>query len=174
MSENGEKGDHCFPACNQSPLKHDWSILLGLQMENSSGTKILSRCLQIRHSYANIFRYLLIEITTKDIIEFGKKWRALLHVCIFCDSSLILTSFLSPVSCSLPEKGDLLEELQYVELPQEQAQTLLQKYKDEARRLLPPITKQEKKKHRLHKKRPYPHGPPPAHRIRWLNGQHEK
>ncbi|XP_044219236.1 heterogeneous nuclear ribonucleoprotein U-like protein 2 isoform X1 [Thunnus albacares] len=74
------------------------------------------------------------------------------------------------VSCSLPEKGDLLEELQYVELPQEQAQTLLQKYKDEARRLLPPITKQEKKKHRLHKKRPYPHGPPPAHRIRWLNG----
>ncbi|XP_032384587.1 heterogeneous nuclear ribonucleoprotein U-like protein 2 [Etheostoma spectabile] len=70
------------------------------------------------------------------------------------------------VSCSLPEQqGDLMEELQYVELPQEQAQALLQEYKDEARRLLPPIPKQEKKKPRLHKKRPHPQGPPPAHRI---------
>ncbi|KAM7389885.1 hypothetical protein PAMP_023831 [Pampus punctatissimus] len=75
------------------------------------------------------------------------------------------------VSCSLPQQqGDLLEELHYVELPQEQAQTLLQEYKDKARRLLPPMPKQEKKKHRLHKKRPYPHGPAPAHRIQWLNG----
>ncbi|XP_062281081.1 heterogeneous nuclear ribonucleoprotein U-like protein 2 [Scomber scombrus] len=76
------------------------------------------------------------------------------------------------VSYNLPEQQDeLLEELQYVELPQEHAQKLLQEYKDEARRLLPPIPKQEKKKNaRLHKKRPYPHGPPPAHRIRWLNG----
>lgn len=77
------------------------------------------------------------------------------------------------VSCSLPEQQrGLLEELQYVELPQEQAQMLLQEFKDEARRLLPPIPKQEKKKPRLHKKRPHPHGPPPLHRIQWseLNG----
>ncbi|XP_022615851.1 heterogeneous nuclear ribonucleoprotein U-like protein 2 [Seriola dumerili] len=77
------------------------------------------------------------------------------------------------VSCSLPEQQtDLLEELQYVELPQEQAQTLLQEYKDCARRLLPPIPKQEKKKPRLHKKRPHPYGPPPSHRIQWtqING----
>ncbi|XP_042370173.1 heterogeneous nuclear ribonucleoprotein U-like protein 2, partial [Plectropomus leopardus] len=71
-------------------------------------------------------------------------------------------------SCSLPdEQSDLLEELQYVELPQEQAQTLLQELKDEARRLLPPVTKQERKKPRLYKKRPHPHGPPPSHRIQW-------
>lgn len=83
-------------------------------------------------------------------------------------------SFSSPVSCSLPEQqSDLLEELQYTELPQEQAQTLLQEYKDEARRLLPPILKPEKKKHGAHKKRPHPHGPPPSHRMHWtrLNGQ---
>lgn len=72
------------------------------------------------------------------------------------------------VSCTLPEQqSDLLEELQYTELPQEQAQTLLQEYKDEARRLLPPILKPEKKKHGAHKKRPHPHGPPPSHRMHW-------
>ncbi|TKS72250.1 Heterogeneous nuclear ribonucleoprotein U-like protein 2 [Collichthys lucidus] len=77
------------------------------------------------------------------------------------------------VSCSLPEQqSDLLEELQYTELPQEEAQTLLQEYKDEARRLLPPILKPEKKKHGAHKKRPHPPGPPPSHRMHWirLNG----
>ncbi|XP_039976094.1 heterogeneous nuclear ribonucleoprotein U-like protein 2 [Xiphias gladius] len=77
------------------------------------------------------------------------------------------------VSCSLPEQQtDLLEELQYVELPQERAQTLLQEYKDCARRLLPPIPKQDRKKARLHKKRPHPQGPPPSHRIKWtgING----
>ncbi|XP_040904603.1 heterogeneous nuclear ribonucleoprotein U-like protein 2 [Toxotes jaculatrix] len=72
------------------------------------------------------------------------------------------------VSCSLPEpQTDLLEDLQYIELPQDQAQTLLQEYKDCARRLLPPIPKQEKKKPRLHKKRPHPHGLPSSHRIQW-------
>lgn len=87
----------------------------------------------------------------------------------------VMLPFLYPVSCSLPEQqSDLLEELQYVELPQEQAQMLLQEYKDEAHRLLPPIPKQEKKKPRLHKKRPHPRvGPPPSHRMQWigLNGQ---
>nr|XP_019959897.1 PREDICTED: heterogeneous nuclear ribonucleoprotein U-like protein 2 [Paralichthys olivaceus] len=72
------------------------------------------------------------------------------------------------VSCSLPERQtDLLEELQYVDLLEEQAQTLLQEYKDCARRLLPPVPKQEKKKPRIHRKRPHTHGPPPSHRIQW-------
>ncbi|XP_029020612.1 heterogeneous nuclear ribonucleoprotein U-like protein 2 [Betta splendens] len=71
------------------------------------------------------------------------------------------------LSCSLPEQqSDLLEKLQYVELPQEQAQKLLQEYKDEARRLLPPFPKQEKKP-RLHKKRPHPFYPQSSHRIQW-------
>ncbi|XP_072251655.1 heterogeneous nuclear ribonucleoprotein U-like protein 2 [Leuresthes tenuis] len=72
------------------------------------------------------------------------------------------------VSCSLPEtQSDLLEELEYVELPQEQAKALLEEYKDAARRLLPPVLKPEKKKPRLYKKRPHPHGPPPSHPIQW-------
>lgn len=72
--------------------------------------------------------------------------------------------FFHPVSCTLPElQSDLLEELQYVELPQEQAWVLLQEYKDEAHRLLPPVSKQEKKNPKLQKKRP--RGPPPSHRM---------
>lgn len=96
---------------------------------------------------------------------------------IFVMPSQLKLSSSSPVSCSLPEQqSDLLEELQYVELPQEQAQTLLQEYKEEARRLLPPIPKQEKKKPRPYKKRPHPQGPPPSHRSQWagLHGQREK
>ncbi|XP_041846626.1 heterogeneous nuclear ribonucleoprotein U-like protein 2 [Melanotaenia boesemani] len=74
------------------------------------------------------------------------------------------------VSCSLPEpQADLLEELQYVELPQEEAQILLKEYKDNARRLLPPVPKQ--KKLRLCKKRPHPHGPPPLHKMQWTGLQ---
>nr|XP_040029672.1 heterogeneous nuclear ribonucleoprotein U-like protein 2 [Gasterosteus aculeatus aculeatus] len=76
------------------------------------------------------------------------------------------------VSCSLPEQcSNLLEELQYVELPQDRARTLLEEYRDEARRLLPPIPKQEKKKSRPHKKRSHPLGPRPSHRIQWT-GRH--
>ncbi|KAK5864678.1 hypothetical protein PBY51_015902 [Eleginops maclovinus] len=72
------------------------------------------------------------------------------------------------VSFSLPEQqSELLEELQYVELPQEHAQTLLQEFKDNARRLLPPIPKQEKKKPRLSKKKPHPHMHTPSHRLQW-------
>ncbi|XP_063351787.1 heterogeneous nuclear ribonucleoprotein U-like protein 2 [Pelmatolapia mariae] len=68
------------------------------------------------------------------------------------------------VSCSLPEQqDDLLEDLQYVELPQEKALKLLQEYKDEARRLLPPVPKHEKTR-RLYRKRPHSHGPPFSHR----------
>ncbi|KAM3612156.1 uncharacterized protein V6R79_003723 [Siganus canaliculatus] len=71
------------------------------------------------------------------------------------------------VSCSLPEQqSDLLEELEYVELDQQKAESLLQEYKDTARRLLPPVAKQEKKP-RHHKRRAHPQGPPPSHRMRW-------
>lgn len=80
-----------------------------------------------------------------------------------------------PVSCSLPEQQrHLLEELQYVELPQEQAQKLLREYQDEAHRLLPPIPKPDEKRPRLHKKRPHPHGPPLSHKMQWAasHGQH--
>ncbi|XP_051902929.1 heterogeneous nuclear ribonucleoprotein U-like protein 2 [Hippocampus zosterae] len=73
------------------------------------------------------------------------------------------------VSCSLPEQlGDILDELHYVELERDVAQTLLQEYKDEARRLLPPVTKPEKPKKYLLKKRPHEHGPP--HSPHWIRG----
>ncbi|KAM8910708.1 heterogeneous nuclear ribonucleoprotein U-like protein 2 isoform 1-T1 [Spinachia spinachia] len=76
------------------------------------------------------------------------------------------------VSCSLPEQcGNLLDELEYVELPQERALALLEEYRDEARRLLPPLPKQEKRKSRLYKKRSHPLGPPPSLRIQWT-GHH--
>ncbi|XP_072293665.1 heterogeneous nuclear ribonucleoprotein U-like protein 2 [Eucyclogobius newberryi] len=61
------------------------------------------------------------------------------------------------VSCTLPEQEDLLEKLQYMELSQQQAQTLLQEYKDEARRQLPPVHKHEEKKRQRFKKRQYPY-----------------
>ncbi|XP_013861093.1 heterogeneous nuclear ribonucleoprotein U-like protein 2 [Austrofundulus limnaeus] len=72
------------------------------------------------------------------------------------------------VSCSLPEEqADLLEELQFVELPQGQAQALLKEYQDEARRLLPPVPRRERKKPRFYKKRHPLHLPPPSHRTQW-------
>ncbi|XP_076015564.1 heterogeneous nuclear ribonucleoprotein U-like protein 2 [Genypterus blacodes] len=72
------------------------------------------------------------------------------------------------VSCSLPEQqSELMEELQYAELPEAQAQSLLQEYREEARRLLPPIPKQEKKKPWLKKRRRLPHGFPPSLKSQW-------
>lgn len=77
---------------------------------------------------------------------------------------------LLPVSCSLPEQqSDLLEELLYVELPQEQAQELLRRYKDQAQRLLPPIPKPEKRRPKVQKKRPYAHGRPLPRRVQWAS-----
>ncbi|KAF3838548.1 hypothetical protein F7725_010316 [Dissostichus mawsoni] len=65
----------------------------------------------------------------------------------------------------LPEQqSELQEELQYVELPQEQAQALLQELGNEAQRLLPPSLKQEKKP-RFHRKRPHPRRPAASHRL---------
>lgn len=63
------------------------------------------------------------------------------------------------VSCTLPEQN-FIDELQYVELSQQQAQTVLQEYKDEARRLLPPAPKHNKKPPRYNKRKSYPHRPP--------------
>ncbi|KAF7667620.1 hypothetical protein LDENG_00053440 [Lucifuga dentata] len=77
------------------------------------------------------------------------------------------------VSCSLPEQqSELMEELQYVELPQEQAQLLLQEYREKARRLLPPSSKQEKKKPWFHNRRPLPYGLLPSRKNQWkgVNG----
>ncbi|XP_028272287.1 heterogeneous nuclear ribonucleoprotein U-like protein 2 [Parambassis ranga] len=72
------------------------------------------------------------------------------------------------VSCTLPElQAEPMEEMQYVELQQEQAQMFLQRYKEEAQRLLPPVSRPEKKKSRLRRRRPHPHGPPPSHRVHW-------
>ncbi|MEQ2203815.1 hypothetical protein XENOCAPTIV_004006, partial [Xenoophorus captivus] len=72
-----------------------------------------------------------------------------------------------PVSCSLPEpQPELMEELEYAELPQEQAQILLTEYKEEAHRLLPPVIKPDKKP-RWSKKRRHLLGPPPLNRMQW-------
>ncbi|KAG7220988.1 hypothetical protein INR49_017719 [Caranx melampygus] len=61
------------------------------------------------------------------------------------------------VSCSLPEQqSELLEELQYVELPQEQAQMLLQEYKDGARRRLPPSPNRRRRNPDFTRKDPSP------------------
>lgn len=52
------------------------------------------------------------------------------------------------VSCTLPEQGDLLEKVLFVELAREEAQALLEGYKKEAKSLLPPVPsapKQRKK-----------------------------
>ncbi|XP_041695427.2 heterogeneous nuclear ribonucleoprotein U-like protein 2 [Coregonus clupeaformis] len=52
------------------------------------------------------------------------------------------------VSCTLPEQGDLLEKVLFVELAREESQALLEGYKKEAKSLLPPVSsapKQRKK-----------------------------
>ncbi|XP_007550360.1 heterogeneous nuclear ribonucleoprotein U-like protein 2 [Poecilia formosa] len=78
------------------------------------------------------------------------------------------------VSCSLPEpQPDLMEELQYAELPQEQAQILLTQYKEEAHRLLPPVIKPDKKP-RWNKRRRHFLSPPPSNGMQWgaVHGWH--
>ncbi|XP_008418688.1 heterogeneous nuclear ribonucleoprotein U-like protein 2 [Poecilia reticulata] len=78
------------------------------------------------------------------------------------------------VSCSLPEpQPDLMEELQYAELPQEQAQILLTQYKEEAHRLLPPVIKPDKKP-RWNKRRRHFLSPPPPNGMQWgaVHGWH--
>ncbi|XP_015234790.1 PREDICTED: heterogeneous nuclear ribonucleoprotein U-like protein 2 [Cyprinodon variegatus] len=69
------------------------------------------------------------------------------------------------VSCSFPElQPDLMEELEYVELLQEQAQILLKEYKQEAHRLLPPVIKPDKKPKSYKKRR---HFQWPPNRKQW-------
>lgn len=86
----------------------------------------------------------------------------------------VMFPFFASVSCSLPEpQPDLIEELQYAELPQEAAQILLIQNKEEARRLLPPVVKPEKKP-RWYKKRHHCLRPPPSNRMQWtaVHGWH--
>ncbi|KAL0175579.1 hypothetical protein M9458_027909, partial [Cirrhinus mrigala] len=54
--------------------------------------------------------------------------------------------FLFPVSFTLPEQGEHLDEVMFVELSSDEALKLLTHYKEEARRLLP--TPPKRKKHR--------------------------
>lgn len=95
---------------------------------------------------------------------------------LLLSKSVLNLSLCLPASCSLPEQeSDLLEQLQYVELPQDKALKLQQEYKDEAHRLLPPNPKPEKRA-RPNRKRRYGHGPPVSHRMQWggSNGQSKK
>ncbi|XP_030621320.1 heterogeneous nuclear ribonucleoprotein U-like protein 1 [Chanos chanos] len=55
------------------------------------------------------------------------------------------------VAFTLPEKGDLLEEVLFVELSRDKVQKLLTDYKEEARRLLPPPPKRKNPQIRHHK-----------------------
>ncbi|KAM6953342.1 heterogeneous nuclear ribonucleoprotein U-like protein 2 [Aplochiton taeniatus] len=72
------------------------------------------------------------------------------------------------VSCSFPEQqGEMLEEVQYAELPLEEAQTLLQEYKKEAHRLLPPAPKRQRRKAPANHKRPTPYVPLNTHNSQW-------
>ncbi|KAL0973879.1 hypothetical protein UPYG_G00212340 [Umbra pygmaea] len=70
------------------------------------------------------------------------------------------------VSCTLPEHGELLENVLFVELAREEAQALLEEYKKEAKSLLPPVASAPKRK-KPHNQRNdssnrhqiYPYGP---------------
>lgn len=55
-------------------------------------------------------------------------------------------------SFTLPEQGNLLEDILFVELCREEAQKLLTSYKEEATRLLPTPTKRKRQKKRPHKR----------------------
>ncbi|XP_062846460.1 heterogeneous nuclear ribonucleoprotein U-like protein 2 [Trichomycterus rosablanca] len=63
----------------------------------------------------------------------------------------------SKASFTLPEQGDLLEEVLFVELCREEAQSLLKNYKEEAGRVLPAPSKR-KKLHNKPNKAQNPHG----------------
>ncbi|KAI4872757.1 hypothetical protein NFI96_026997 [Prochilodus magdalenae] len=58
----------------------------------------------------------------------------------------------SKVSFTLPEQGELLEEVLFVELCREEAERLLTTYKEEARRLLPAPPKRKKQHQNRHPK----------------------
>ncbi|NWZ30387.1 HNRL2 protein, partial [Asarcornis scutulata] len=53
---------------------------------------------------------------------------------------------------SLPEKNDYLDEVLYGELPKEEAQPLVTKYKEEARKLLPPSEKRANRRNNRNKR----------------------
>ncbi|XP_029967087.1 heterogeneous nuclear ribonucleoprotein U-like protein 2 [Salarias fasciatus] len=134
------------------------------------GNYILDQCnvhFSARHHKLQLFAGFRRVVVV--VFPSAPEWRRRLSQRQLSDGEAIpATSLLKlQVSCSLPEhQADLLEELQYVEQQQDRAQTTLQELKDEARRLLPHVHKEEKKP-RLHKKRPHPHGAPVLRRNQW-------
>uniref|UniRef100_A0A3B3Y8L7 SAP domain-containing protein n=1 Tax=Poecilia mexicana TaxID=48701 RepID=A0A3B3Y8L7_9TELE len=102
------------------------------------------------------------------IFPSADEWKTRLSQRRMSDGDIdIVFVFLASVSCSLPEpQPDLMEELQYAELPQEQAQILLTQYKEEAHRLLPPVIKPDKKP-RWNKRRRHFLSPPPSNGMQW-------
>ncbi|KAK3526697.1 hypothetical protein QTP70_032082 [Hemibagrus guttatus] len=64
----------------------------------------------------------------------------------------------SKASFTLPEQGNLLEDILFVELCREEAQKLLTSYKEEATRLLPTPAKRKRQKKRSHKRHGDSHG----------------
>lgn len=92
------------------------------------------------------------------------------EACLLADSSLPpppVSGF--PVSFSLPEQGDYLEEVLFSELSRGEAETLLAGYKEEARRLLP--TPPKRKKPRTWRNKPLPSGPPGRNHRDWGHGE---
>lgn len=85
----------------------------------------------------------------------------LMGICIDGNSSFF-TKFLfssgPAASFTLPEKGNLLEDILFVELCREEAQKLLTSYKEEATRLLPTPVKRKRQKKRPHKRPIDAHG----------------
>lgn len=65
-----------------------------------------------------------------------------------------LTSFFLPLTAnfSLPEKCDYMDEVTYGELEKEEAQPIVTKYKEEARKLLPPSEKRTNRRNNRNKR----------------------
>lgn len=83
-----------------------------------------------------------------------------------------ITLLKSKASFTLPEKGNLLEDILFVELCREEAQKLLTSYKEEATRLLPTPVKRKRQKKRPHKRPIDAHGSSQsrsqyAHQAQW-------
>lgn len=63
------------------------------------------------------------------------------------------TAFLTlPANFSLPEKCDYMDEVTYGELEKEEAQPIVTKYKEEARKLLPPSEKRTNRRNNRNKR----------------------
>uniref|UniRef100_A0A3B4AYC2 Uncharacterized protein n=1 Tax=Periophthalmus magnuspinnatus TaxID=409849 RepID=A0A3B4AYC2_9GOBI len=130
------------------------------------GNYILDQC-NILFSARHYKLQLFVGFRRKVIVIFPSKeeWKKRLSNQQLKEGEQIpQTAFLK--LCTLPEQDDLLEELHYMGLSQQQAQTMLQEYKDEAHRLLPPVLKHDERKQQRFKKRPYPHCQTSSHKNR--------